>query len=109
MLDLTAGQLDLVRAILARHLARREVRAFGSRATGRARRTSDLDLVVMGAEPPPDLVLANLRADFEDSDLPFRVDLLVERDIPATWGEGFPAVLVPIAASPTTPDQKASP
>lgn len=34
----------------------------------------------MGCEPLPDLVLANPRTDLEDSDLPFRVDLLEERD-----------------------------
>lgn len=31
MRDLTPGQLTLVRALLARHVPRREVRAFGSR------------------------------------------------------------------------------
>ncbi|WP_295440573.1 hypothetical protein [uncultured Thiodictyon sp.] len=39
----------------------------------------------MGAEPLPDLVLATLRADLEDSDLPFRVHLLGARDLPAAW------------------------
>jgi predicted nucleotidyltransferase len=83
MLDLTADQLDTVRRILARHVPNRRVRAFGSRVIGRAWRYSDLDLVVMGLEPIPDLALARLRADFEDSDLPFRVDVIEERDLPA--------------------------
>jgi predicted nucleotidyltransferase len=82
MLELSPSQRDTVRRILARHVPEREVRAFGSRVTGRAWRYSDLDLVVMGAEPLPDLTLADLRADFEDSDLPFRVDLLEARDLP---------------------------
>jgi predicted nucleotidyltransferase len=83
MLDLTVKQLDAVRRILARHVPDREVRAFGSRVTGRAWRYSDLDLVILGAEPLPALTLARLRADFEDSDLPFRVDVIEERDLPA--------------------------
>lgn len=82
MLDLTSDQLETVRKILARHLPDRRVCAFGSRVTGRAWRYSDLDLLVMGSEPIPDLALASLRADFEDSDLPFRVDVIEERDLP---------------------------
>jgi type I restriction enzyme S subunit len=83
MLDLTREQLAAVRAILAHRVPGREVRAFGSRVTGRAWRYSDLDLVVMGDAPLPALTLAHLRADFEDSDLPFRVDVLEARDLPA--------------------------
>jgi predicted nucleotidyltransferase len=89
MLDLSPTQLATVRRILARQVPGREVRAFGSRVTGRAWRYSDLDLVIMGAEPLPALTLARLRADFEDSDLPFRVDVLEERDLPDAWSGSF--------------------
>lgn len=58
MLDLTPEQRDTVTRILARHVPEREVRAFGSRVTGRAWRYSDLDLVILGAEPLPALTLA---------------------------------------------------
>jgi type I restriction enzyme S subunit len=96
MLDLTQSQLGIVRGLLAHHVPDREVRAFGSRVTGRARRWSDLDLVVMGREALQDLVLALLRADLEDSDLPFRVDLLEARDLPLAWAKGFESVSVPV-------------
>ena len=43
----------------------------------------------MGSEPIPDLTLASLRADPEHSDLPFRVDVLDERDLPPRWLDGF--------------------
>jgi uncharacterized protein len=89
MIDLTPKQLDILRELVASRVPDREVRAFGSRVSGQARRFSDLDLVVMGEEPVPELVLAHLRADLEDSDLPFRVDLLELRDLPATWIERF--------------------
>lgn len=85
MVDISAGQLALVRAILARHIPQRIVRAFGSRVTGKARPDSDLDLIVIGREALQDLTLARLRADFEDSDLPFRVDLFTEPDLPLDW------------------------
>lgn len=89
MLDLSPRQLAILRAVLARHVPGREVRAFGSRVTGRAWRYSDLDLVVMGDEPLPAPVRANLVADLEDSDLPFRVDLIEARDLPTSWAAGF--------------------
>ena len=84
MLDLSDGQLAIVRALLARHLPTRAVRAFGSRTTGSAKAHSDLDLVVMGEAPITDLVHAELMADLEESDLPFRVDLVPWRDTPPT-------------------------
>ena len=104
MLDLTPTQLALVRGLLAGHVPDREVRAFGSRVTGRARRWSDLDLVVMGREALSDLALAHLRADLEDSDLPFRVDLLEARDLPQTWTDGFESVSVPVYPARPDPD-----
>lgn len=82
MLDLAPEHLRLVQRLLAERLPAREVRAFGSRVRGRAKPASDLDLVVMGEERIPDLVQAELRADFDESDLPFRVDVLAWRDAP---------------------------
>ncbi len=89
MLDLTSDELRQVRTILATHLAGREVRAFGSRAAGRAKPHSDLDLVAMGDEPLADLTRAELLADFDDSDLPFRVDILAWRDAPPSLREAI--------------------
>jgi len=46
-IDLKAGHLALVRAILCAHLPKgAKVWVFGSRATGKARRGSDLDLAI---------------------------------------------------------------
>ncbi len=51
------------------------VDVFGSRATGRARPNSDIDLVLYG--PVPEAMLARLHQRFEDSLLPVSVDLLI--------------------------------
>jgi len=96
MLDLTAAQLSELRAILARHLPHREVRVFGSRVTGRAKPYSDLDLIVMGEAPLADLILAELHADLEESDLPFRVDVLLWPDVPSWMREEVRHVSIPI-------------
>lgn len=96
MLELTPEQLMQLRAILAARLPRREVRAFGSRSSGHAKPHSDLDLVVMGEEPIPDLVLAELHADLEDSDLPFRVDVVLWPDTPPSLRAAITTTSTPI-------------
>jgi predicted nucleotidyltransferase len=50
------------------------VKIYGSRATGRARPSSDLDLVVF--PPASDSVIGELALAFEESDLPIFVDVL---------------------------------
>nr|WP_228518410.1 MULTISPECIES: nucleotidyltransferase domain-containing protein [unclassified Gluconobacter] len=54
----------------------REVRAFGSRVTGKAKPFSDLDLAVMGDGPLPLETRARLEEAFSESDLPWKVDIL---------------------------------
>lgn len=72
---LEPGHLDTVRRILRERSPGVEIRAFGSRVTGNARRYSDLDLVVIGPEPDWCL-LGRLKDAFSESDLPIRVDVL---------------------------------
>ena len=76
MIDIKPGELEIVRAILARRVPDREVRAFGSRVAGPAKKFSDLDLAIMGETPLAPSVLADLEEDFRESDLPFKVDLV---------------------------------
>ncbi len=75
-LDVQPQHLQTVLEILRRHVPEREVRAFGSRVTGKAKKFSDLDLVIMGNTPVPSFTLARLADEFDESDLPFKVDLV---------------------------------
>ncbi|GAB4119784.1 MAG: nucleotidyltransferase domain-containing protein [Sideroxydans sp.] len=84
MLDLQPDELREVRDILQARLPRLKVLAFGSRVEGRAKPHSDLDLVIMEQAPISDLTWAELAADFEDSNLPFRVDLLRWKELPSS-------------------------
>jgi predicted nucleotidyltransferase len=70
--------VELRRALAPFRSRLREVRVFGSRATGRARRTSDLDLVVYGADPD---TLDALTKALEASLLPMTVDVLAYETI----------------------------
>ena len=76
MIDLNPVHLETVQAILAEHLLDCEVRVFGSRATGQARRYSDLDLAIVGSGPIGLRTLGRLLTEFEESDLPFTVDVV---------------------------------
>ena len=75
-LDLSPEQQQILQEILERHLPNREVRAFGSRVRGTAREQSDLDLCIMGDASLPLDELAKLQEAFDDSDLPFHVDIV---------------------------------
>ncbi len=59
-----------------------QVRVFGSRATGRARPFSDLDLLMVRPARLSWAQRADLRDLFEASDLPFRVDVVEAEALP---------------------------
>ena len=80
-LDLTAGQRRTVLALLSRHLPNTNVWAYGSRVKWTSHPASDLDLVAF-AEPEQAARVAELREAFDESNLPFRVDLFVWDDVP---------------------------
>ena len=75
-LALSEQDLLLVRQILCNHVPDRPVYAFGSRASGHARRRSDLDLAIGGQTPLSLLQRALLNEDFGESDLPIKVDIV---------------------------------
>jgi len=76
-IDVSAEHRRIVLDLLAEHLPHGgEVWVFGSRATGRARRYSDLDLAIDAGRPLTLDEAATLREAFEESDLPYRVDIV---------------------------------
>jgi len=76
MIDLAPRHLEKVRTILRQHVPQCEVRAFGSRVSRTAKDYSDLDLALVGAGKLNADALRHLKEAFEESDLPFRVDVL---------------------------------
>ena len=79
-IDITAKQRRTVLTLLNRYLPDTTTWACGSRVKWTARPESDLDLVVF-ARPEQSARVAELREAFEESDLPFRVDLFVWDEI----------------------------
>ncbi len=88
LLQLNEKHLALIRELLNRHLPGVEVWAYGSRIKGTAKPWSDLDLVVF-ADPLQQNAVGELREAFEESDLPFRVDLFVWDELPASFKENI--------------------
>lgn len=87
MLEIAPVHLTLVRRLVANRLPGLGVIAFGSRVArwpfGRGIKPySDLDLAVIANSAPDDLALAELRADLEESSLPWRVDIVTLDDLP---------------------------
>jgi uncharacterized protein len=87
-LALADAEAAIVREILARHLpAGVEVAVFGSRAGGRVKPASDLDLALQGDGPLPLALLAELAEAFDESALPWTVDLVDLAGVSAAFAQ----------------------
>jgi uncharacterized protein len=80
--------LDVLRANLP---ARTKTWVFGSRATGRARRFSDLDLAIDAGRRLTLDEIAVLSEAFCDCDLPYKVDLVDWHEIDERWRHSIAA------------------
>jgi predicted nucleotidyltransferase len=74
--------LNILRANLPQST---KVWVFGSRATGKARRYSDLDLAIDAGRLLTLDKIAELTEAFSDSDLPYKVDLVDWHNIDDRW------------------------
>ena len=101
-IDITAGQRKTILTLLERHLPGTEAWVYGSRAKWTSQPQSDLDLVVFAA-PEQRRGVGNLREAFEESDLPFRVDLFVWDQVPETFREQIEAEHAVLAVAPKPP------
>ena len=81
VIDITPDQRTTILALLERYLPNTTVWVYGSRAKWTARPQSDLDMVVFATSEQNRKVF-DLREAFEESSLPFRVDLFVWDSVP---------------------------
>lgn len=75
MIDLSVGELEIVQRIVDTHVPGLEVWVFGSRAGGRRKPWSDLDLAIVSPSRLTHALMTAIEWDFEESDLPFKVDV----------------------------------
>ena len=105
-LDLNPAYLKKVEHILSEQVPECEVRAFGSRVKGTARKYSDLDLALIGPERLGLRRLIRLSVALEQADLPIGVDVLDWHSIPESFRRGierdYVVLLRPDPHSPAT-------
>ncbi len=75
-ISISPEQWKIIQRILKNRIPTHTVWAFGSRATGKAKPFSDLDLAIIGEEPLGLALSAALSHDFSASDLPWKVDIV---------------------------------
>jgi predicted nucleotidyltransferase len=100
-LDITPDQKTLLLQYLQQFLPDVGVWAFGSRTKGMARPTSDLDLVLFINPAQKSQVFALLEA-LEESNLPFKVDLLIWDEIPDNFKTNIQQQFIELVAGTRT-------
>jgi len=76
MIDAAPAHLRIVLDILEKYVPECEVRVFGSRHTHTAKSYSDLDLALVGRGRLDINQMAQIQEAFQESLLPYRVDVL---------------------------------
>ncbi|MBL4885492.1 MAG: restriction endonuclease subunit S [Planctomycetaceae bacterium] len=89
-IDITTDQRQTLLSLLKKHLPNVTVWAYGSRVKWTARPDSDLDVVVFATPEQKDQV-AHLKEAFDESDLPFRVDLFRWDEVPKSFHKNISA------------------
>ena len=107
-IDITASQRKTILALLERYLPSTTAWAYGSRVARTSRPQSDLDMVVF-ATPEQNDQVADLREAFEESDLPFRVDLFAWDSVPEEFRKRIEAEHVVLIEADELPFEKKHP
>ncbi len=69
-------QKEKIKEIINRHLDGSTVRIFGLRIDNRSTERSDIDVAIDASHRIDLLTMANIKYDFEESDIPYRVDIV---------------------------------
>ncbi len=93
--DITEADFKIIQRLLASYIPDTTVWIYGSRVKGTSTPKSDLDLVVFST-PEEEQQIGDLREEFEESDLPFRVDLFVWDDLPERFKEQIASEAFPL-------------
>ena len=76
MIHVTDDEMNIILNIIEKYASNCDVLAFGSRYKGTHWKHSDLDLAFSGEKELGYLRIAELKDAFEESDLPYSVDVL---------------------------------
>ena len=76
IIGVAPAEMEIIHAIIKKHVPDCDVLAFGSRFTGTHRESSDLDLAIVGKTKLGLSLLGNIQEDFMESDIPYKVGIL---------------------------------
>ena len=97
MISISETEMSTVQEILRKYAPESEVHVFGSRVEGKIKPYSDLDLAfIEKVKTDPDLLM-NLREAFQESSLPFRVDLVDYNNVSPEFRRIIDRTSVPLA------------
>jgi predicted nucleotidyltransferase len=95
--DLSKENLALVLMILSKYLPlHAKIWLFGSRATGRAKKYSDIDLLIDIGNAIPMQLLSQLNSAFDESILPYKVDIADASTITDAFKENIKSQIIPL-------------
>lgn len=75
-IQLTESELHFIKSSLLQHLPHAKFYLFGSRATGKAKKYSDIDILIVAKEKIPLATLSILNELFSESDLLYKIDIV---------------------------------
>ncbi len=84
MIDLEQKYIDFIKKAFDEHLSNYKLYLFGSRAKGKARKYSDIDLAVESPELTSS-IKSTLETYFVDSTIPYEIDIVDLNDISETF------------------------
>ena len=77
---LSVRDINCIHEIFKKYPSVKSVFLFGSRAKGNFKKGSDVDLVILNSEVKTNDLL-QLKNDFEESSLPYKIDLIDFKDL----------------------------
>ena len=76
MINIEPKYFEMIQDILKHYVSDYDVWLFGSRTSQEIKPFSDVDLVIMSHEDIPVSLMAKLTLAFEESELPYQVDIV---------------------------------
>lgn len=84
MIDLDEKYIDFIKEVIGKYLQNCKIYLFGSRAKNTAKKYSDID-IALDCQSLNDKILLNIKNDFENSTLPYEVDVVDLNTISETF------------------------
>ena len=86
MIDLEEKYINFIKETINKHLQKCKIYLFGSRVKSKARKYSDID-IALDCESLDEKILLKIKNDFENSTLPYEVDVLDLNNISESFKE----------------------